>query len=121
MSRSQPAGLSCQLILGATEALSRARELLVRPSPQNLDMACTPLAAAIAQVTDLQTTSTAAPSSDVSAALTGLRKEIDLLSRLLESAASYHVNLVQHMLEASCPPDRRMPRVDSGRRLSLDA
>jgi len=121
MRKAQPVGHSCQLILGATEALSRARDLLVRPSPQSLDMACIPLATAIEQVTDLQTASAAPLSRDLNAALAGLRREIDLISRLLENAASYHVNLVQCMIEASGAPAGPMPHMDSRQRLSMDA
>ena len=90
-----------ELISGACDALMRARALLLHPAPRNLDIACSALAMAIAPVTELQQAVTESPSGDLRAAVLGLRKEIDLISRLLEHAASYHVNLIQSMIEAS--------------------
>jgi len=101
--------------------LSRARDLLVRPTPQNLDIACSPLTTAITQVTDMQTVVSTSPTCDLSAALVGLRKEIDLISRLLENAASYHVNLLQCMVEASGAHVQPSQCIEPTRRLSLDA
>ena len=120
MSSPQPAGISRQLVLGATESLSRARDLLLRPTPQNLDIACTPLTAAIEHVTGLQTVLSASPSRDMAVALEGLRKEIDSIAGLLENAACYHVNLIQCMVEASSAQLQPGACSNSARRLSLD-
>jgi hypothetical protein len=110
-------------ILGDTaEALSRVRALLLQPTPQNLDIACSALASAIAQVTDLQTVvATSSPSRDLNAAVVGLSKEVDLISRLLEHAASFHVNLIQCMIEASGSLTRQVPSNGSTGRISMDA
>ena len=121
MSGIPSAEFSCQLIAGAGAALSRARALLLQPAPQNLDIACSALALAIEQVTDLRTVLAAAPSRNLTAAVAGLRQEIDLISRLLEHAASYHVNLMQCMIQASGSPVAQGPCSTPARRLSMDA
>lgn len=121
MSGSPSAELSCQLVAGAGVALNRARALLLQPVPQNLDIACSALALAISQVSDLRTVLAAPPSRDLTAAVAGLRKEVDLISRLLEHAASYHVNLMQCMIEASGSRVEQAPSSQSARRMSLDA
>ena len=121
MSGSQSAELSGRFIARAGEALGRAHTLLLQPTPQNLDIACSALAVAISQVTEVQTILTPAPCRDLTAAVAVLRKEVDLISLLLEHAASYHVNLMQCMIEASAshaPQGRCMAPV---RRLSLKA
>lgn len=101
MSCDQSAALSCQLVVGAGEALIRAHALLLRPAPQNLDRACSALAMAIVHIRDLQKILVTSPSTDLADALVGLRKEIDGISRLLEHAAAYHASLLQSMLAAS--------------------
>jgi hypothetical protein len=121
MSGSPSAELSCQLIAGAGVALNRARALLLQPAPLNLDIACSALALAIAQVTDLRTVLAAPPSGNLTTAVAGLRKELDLISRLLEHAASYHVNLMQCMMEASGSRGEPARSIQPARRMSLDA
>lgn len=101
MSCDQSAALSCQLVVGAGEALIRAHALLLRPTPQNLDRVSSTLAMAIVHVTDLQKILIASPSTDLADALVALRKEIDGISLLLEHAAAYHANLLQSMIAAS--------------------
>jgi hypothetical protein len=117
------AELPRQLIADAGEALSNARTLLVQPTPQNLAMACSALAMAISRVADLQRALTLSPTRDVGAAAAGLRKEVGLISSLLEHAASYHVNLLQCMIEASGPEAQPAPYIETEtpRRMSLDA
>jgi hypothetical protein len=110
-----------KLISDASDGLTRARVLLLQPAPRNLDMACSALAMAIAPVTGLQQAVTESPSGDLTAAVAGLRKEIDLISRLLEHAASYHVNLIQCMTEASNAPVLERSCIAPTRRLSLEA
>lgn len=112
---------SHHLVDGAGEALSRARALLMQPAPQNLDIACSALSTAIACINDLQTLIAVSPSGNLNPALARLRQEVDFISRLLEHAASYHVNLMQSMIEASgaaIPPG--VP-TDSAQHLFLDA
>ena len=121
MSGTQSSERSIHLIDGAGAALSRARVLLLEPTPRNLDIACSVLALAIAQVTDLQTVLAAPPSRDLKAAVVCLRKEIDLISGLLEHAALFHVNLVQCMIEASGPLILQGTSIEGAGRLSLDA
>jgi hypothetical protein len=121
MSGTPSAEFSCQLIAGAGAALSRARALLLHPAPQNLDIACSALAIAIAQVGELRTVLATPPFRDLTAAVAGLRKEIDLISRLLEHAASYHVNLMQCMIQASGSPVAQGQCSTPQRRLSMDA
>ena len=121
MSCDQSAELSCQLVVGAGEALIRAHALLLQPAPQNLDRACSTLAMAIVQVRDLQKILTVSPSGDLTAALVGLRKEIGAISRLLEHAASYHANLLQSMIAASASEVPQTSGNAPGRRLSLVA
>lgn len=121
MSGAQTGKVPCQIISGAGEALSRARALLLQPTPQNLDIACSALAGAIAQITDLQTVLTASPSRHLTPAVVGLRKEVDLVSRMLESAASYHAKLIQCMIEASISPDPQSSSGASVRPMFLDA
>ena len=110
-----------ELISGAGDALARARALLLHPAPRNLDIACSALAMAIAPVTELQQAMTESPSGDLRAAVLGLRNEIDLISRLLEHAASYHANLIQCMIEASNSPVPQRPCISPTLRLSLEA
>ncbi len=121
MSEPKSAGLAHQLVLGATDELSRAEELLAQPAPQNLDIACSPLTKAIAHVASLQALPSMSPSLDLKAALAGLRRELELVSRLLENAAGYHVSLIRCMLDASYAPMPQTSRTESSRRLSLDA
>lgn len=113
--------LSCQLIVGAGDALRRARALLLQPAPQNLDRAGSALAMAIAQVTDLQKILTASTSGDLAAPLEGLRNEIGAISHLLEHAAAYHVNLLQSMIAASTAEVPQNSAAAPVRRLSLVA
>jgi hypothetical protein len=110
-----------ELISGAGDALARARGLLLHPAPRNLDIACSSLTIAIGRITELLTVLSASPSRDMAAAVVELRAEVGLISRLLEHAASYHVNLIQCMIEASgvhLPAD---PCVESARCVSVDA
>jgi len=110
-----------KLISGAGDALTRARVLLLQPAPRNLDIACSALTIAIGRITELQTVLSASPSRGLAAAVVQLREEVDLISTLLEHAASYHVNLIQCMIEASgvhVPPG---PCTASPRCVSVDA
>lgn len=107
------------MIAGASEALRQARTLLLQPAPQNLDMACSALATAITQVTGLHAALTASPSRDLATPIAGLRKDLDVISRLLEQAASYHVHLMQCMTEAAASDVAPGPAVAHVRRLSL--
>ncbi|MEO8592003.1 MAG: hypothetical protein ABI759_01665 [Candidatus Solibacter sp.] len=90
-----------QHFASAGEALSRARVLLLKPAPQNLDIAACALASAISQINDLRTAWIESPGIEMAAGIAGLRRELDLIAGLLEHAASYHVNLMQCMIEAS--------------------
>ena len=110
-----------ELISGAGDALTRARALLLHPAPRNLDIACSALTIAIGRITELQTMLSASPSRDLAAAVVGLREEVDRISRLLEHAASYHVNLMQCMIEASGVHLSADPCVESARCVSVDA
>jgi len=68
----------------------------------------------------LQATLSETGVQDLSGALLGLRKEIEQISGLLDNAASYHVNLIQRMVEASGPVVQQRPCTESTGRLSLD-
>jgi len=116
-----PGERASQLITSAGEALIRAHALLLQPAPQNLETACSVLALAIAHVNDLEEVLSTLPSLPLAAPVEGLRREIKILSRLLETAASYHVNLLQRMIEASVSDVSQGPCVASARRLSLVA
>jgi hypothetical protein len=113
--------LSWQLIALAGDSLRRAGTLLLQPTPQNLDITCSVLAEGIAQVTDLSAALDRRPSRNLAVAIVDLRKELDFISRLLEHAASYHVNLIQCMIEASSSDVPQGQFNGCLRRLSLDA
>ena len=111
---------SRRVIASAGEALGRARNYLLQPAPQNLDIACSVLATALAQVTELRKGLTASPDSDLAATVLGLRQEIDGTSRLLEHAASYHVALMKCMIESSAAPVPQAPGGTGARRISVE-
>ena len=121
MSGTQSADEARQLIGCTSDALIRARTLLLQPAPQNLDIAASSLGVAIAQLTDLQSLLTVSPSGDLLVAAVGLGKELDLISRLLEHAASYHANLFQCMIEAADLPTQQAAYMESTRCMSLEA
>jgi hypothetical protein len=112
MSESHSADPSNHFIADAGELMIRARALLVRPAPQNLDIACSCLAIAITRITDVQAALAASPSREPAAGVLGLRDEVRLISSLLEHAASYHTKLIQCMIEAagSGVPEVRGPK-----------
>ena len=111
---------SRRLIASAGEALGRAQTYLLQPAPQNLDIACSALATAFAQLTELRKVLTASPDGDLAATVLGLRKEIDGISRLLEHAASYHVELMKCMIESSAAPVPQAPGGTGMRRISVE-
>jgi len=116
-----PGELASRLVTSAGEALIRAHALLLQPAPQNLDTACSALALAIAHVNDLQVVLSTLPSLPLAAAVEGLHREIELISTLLETAASYHVKLLQRMIEASVSDVSQGLCVATAGRLSLVA
>ena len=121
MNGSLPGELASRLITSAGEALIRAHALLLQPAPQNLDTACSALALAIAHVNDLQEVLSTLPSLPLAAPIECLHREIELISLLLDNAASYHAKLLQRMIEASATDVSQGLCVATAGRLSLVA
>jgi len=121
MNPTQSAEPSFRYIEDAGEVLDRAHTLLLNPTPQNLDIACSALAMAVNQITGLQAVLAARPSPDLAARVIDLRKTIGLVSSLLEHAAAYHVNLIHCMMDAVVVPVPQAPCGAPGQRLFLEA
>jgi hypothetical protein len=96
-----------QRIADVRKLLGHARQLLQDPAPRNIDSCCSDLLSAVELLTDLQRligeSGGEAGCSAESAAMA--RNDVGVISRLLESAASFHSNLLHRMLEASRSAD----------------
>ncbi len=92
-----------ELMAQVRELLGHARELLQDPDPQNIDSSCSDLLSAFESLTNVQSVIAESGGkvrcSAESAAI--VRNDVNVISRLLESAASFHSNLLHRMLEAS--------------------
>jgi hypothetical protein len=96
-----------QLIADVRKLLGHARQLLQDPAPRNIDSCYSDLFSAVELLTGLQrlmeTSEGAVRCSAESAVMA--RNDVRVVSRLLETAASFHSNLLHRMLEASRSAD----------------
>jgi len=92
-----------QLIAEARALLGHSRQLLQDPAPRNIDSACSDLSSAIEVLTTLQSVISESGGKVSCSAESAVmaRNDVGVISRLLESAASFHSNLLHRMLEAS--------------------
>jgi len=96
------------LIFRAAEMIREARKQLRDPSPANL-YRCTDLfAVANSCMESLRAADTTADAAVNRAALQSLRQDVAAVAALLESAASFHGNLMRSM-QSRCAPGAVMP------------
>ncbi len=92
--------LPAQRIRAALEALRHTQGLLLEPTPRNIDICCTALAAAARHLEPLLA-EPANPHRNLPQLVAVLHNEVSVIAKLLDHAASYHANLLQKMIEAS--------------------
>lgn len=109
------------LLLEARAALERTHPLLLDPSPSNVDQCAAHLACATRNVQALHEVLSASPASGraIKESAELLRRELKIISALLDRAATYHSGLLQEMVVASqqTPPAVPPP---AARRLHLE-
>ena len=96
-----------QLLADARKLLGHARHLLQDPAPRNIDSCYSDLFSAVELLTGLQKLmedSHGEVRCSVESAVMA-RHDVGVISRLLETAASFHSNLFHRMLEASRSTD----------------
>ena len=112
------------LVAEAHQALRDAHRRLLDPSPQSIDSSRAAFAVAVRRLTEVRGFLQGSPESGrgLLPAMTGLNRELETVTMLLQSAALHQSNLLQRMLRASAADSHYSPApADSGGGLQVNA
>jgi len=110
------------LVSDARDSLARTHQLLLDPSPANVDLCCSHLAAATRKTQALYQLLSDSPVADrdVKKSAAMLRLEVLVVASLLDRAAAYHAGLLQDMIAASRSDAPAVASHQMARRVQLD-